>query len=513
MKRESPTAGKPSHPDAPVSVSPAVPPWASAVFALLTLGLVLIRFLKFRRFLDEPHAFRQAWTSNYTLSLFSGDMNIFLPSVASLGNYRHLLIEFPLPEWITAFVYHVTAPTLLVDRLVSIVFFLASAFFLFRAVTIVQDRLLAWIVTLIYLAAPLGIYYSRAVHIDSAALCFGHALLYYFLRYGETGRRGDLLKAGAASMLGFLVKAPYVFYLILPALYIQVVRGHRRRAAASAATFSAALIPALFWYAYAFSVNQGLPDLSFVPGSRRASIQLGYYVGTIERRLTPFQWGRVMWRILFGITVLVWWVLVPLALVWRRRFHTAVAFAAVWTLGSLVFLFLFFGAHTHHDYYQLNFIAPFALWMAIPLYRCLIDRGPRARLMQALGVGLLVAYAASGVVYAMNSHFYQIDDVGMRVGRFVSARTTQNDLVIMAFNEAQDMDPRYLYYATRRGWSVYGPWLDVGSIEGLKAHGATVVVTSEISPPPEATRRYLEGHALLDVMQIDGKHVFIHRIN
>jgi hypothetical protein len=75
--------------------------------AVIAVGLASVRFQHFRPFLDEPHAFRQAWTSSYTLSLFRGDMNIFRPSIPSAGDFGHILIEFPIPEWITALLYHV----------------------------------------------------------------------------------------------------------------------------------------------------------------------------------------------------------------------------------------------------------------------------------------------------------------------------------------------------------------------------------------------------------------------
>jgi hypothetical protein len=83
----------------------------------------------------------------------------------------------------------------------------------------------------------------------------------------------------------------------------------------------------------------------------------------------------------------------------------------------------------------------------------------------------------------------------------------------MAFNEAYNFDPRYLYYADRRGWSVHAPWLEPRAIDGLRAHGATAVVTSDRWPPPAETRRYLEALTLAGAARIDGYQVFVHRID
>jgi hypothetical protein len=483
----------------------------SIVFPALALGLALARFHLLRPFLDEPHAFRQAWTAGYSQEFHAFDMNIFRPSVLSMGDYRHILIEFPLPEWIAAAIYHVTGPTLLVDRTLSILFFFGSAYFLFRAMELVGDPLTAWVATLIYMAAPLGIYYSRAVHIDSAALCFGHALVFYFLRHGETGRGRDLARAFAASALGLLIKAPYVFFLILPALSVHMARGQWRRARAATFAFAAALAVGVGWYLYAQAVNRGAPDLGFVRGYESAADRLDFYVGDAGRRFSLREWAAILARAGGDIAVNVWWVLLPLAVVWRRQFRGLSRFAVMWTLGAALSMLIFFSAHAQHHYYQLILLAPFAVWLAIPLCRALAARGQYAFPLRALAVVLIAAYGASGVWFAFRS-YYDVDELGMRVGRYVGTRTTERDLVIMAFNDAYHLDPRYLYYAKRRGWTIHAPWLEPRAIEGLRAHGATTVVTSDRWPAPGSTTRYLEGLELVGVLTLADMRVFVHRI-
>ncbi len=480
-----------------------------SVFAALAVGLVGMRFYLFRPFLDDPHAFRQAWTSYYAIDLYQSGLNIFRPSIISMGNHRHILIEFPFPEWITALLYHVTGPTLLVDRVVSIAFFLGSAYYLFRLVALIQDRLLAWTVVLVYMAVPLGIYFSRAVHIDVAALCCGHALLFYFLRYGETGRKRDLVGAFVASALGFLIKAPYVFFLILPALYAQLSRRQWRVAAMSAAAFGAALAVGLAWYGYAQTVNRRAPDLSVVKGFEPTADRVDFYVGTADRRFASDDWRTIRTRLRREIAGEVWWMLLPLGLVWGGSLRS---FAAVWTLGTVGSLLLFFAANVLHNYYQLTFAAPFAIWLAIPLYRGLRAEGRFASVLRPLALVLLVGYVGTGVRFVIRN-YYQVDREGMLVGEFVRGQTTDSDLVIMAYNDAYYLDPRYLYYAQRRGWSVRGVWLEPQAIEGLRAHGATVVVTSDRWPAPQPTARYLEAFPIIDTLLLGNDQVFLRRFN
>jgi hypothetical protein len=480
-------------------------------FGALASGLVLARLYKFRPFLDEPHAFRQAWTAGYSREFYAFDMNIFRPSIVSMGDYRHVVIEFPLPEWIAAAVYHVTGPTLLVDRALSVLFFVASAYFLFRAIELVQDSLMSWLTTLVYMAAPLGIYYSRAVHIDAAALAFGNGLLFYFLRYGKTGRARDLACAFVASAFGLLVKAPYVFFLILPVLYVLLARGRRSRTRTAAAVFAAALAVGLGWYFYAQAVNSGAPDLSFIRGYESTANRLDFYLGDAGRRLNLREWSTLFGRVNREIAVGIWWVLLPLAIVQRRRFRELWNFASVWTMAALVYVVMFFAANSMHHYYQLPLVAPFAVWAAMGLYGLVTAQRRAVALRQAAAFVVVAAYAVSGTWFAFHN-YYAIDELGMRVGRYVNARTADRDLVIMAFNDAQFFDPRYLYYAGRRGWTIHASWLEPEDIEKLRPYGATTIVTSDRWKAPSPTVEYLEKQELTGVLTLTDLRIFVHRL-
>jgi hypothetical protein len=485
--------------------------WLLTLFRTLGIVLVLARFYRFRPFLDDPHAFRQAWTSYYAQAFYQFGMNIFRPSIIAMGDYRHVLIEFAVPEWIVAVIYHITGPTLYVDRLVSITFFLGSAYFLFQVAALLRDRLLAWLVTLLYMAAPLGIYFSRAIHIDSAALCFGHAFVYYFLRYGESGRRRDLLLASTGAALGFLVKAPYIFFLILPVLYLQLARGERRRAVVTAVAFGTALGAGLAWYLYAQSVNRRAPDLSFVRGYETTADRLDFYMGASDQRLSVGAWRTIATRIRDEISARYFWILVPLAIAWPAGLGRTKGFALVWTAGSLVFLVMFFPVGVIHNYYQLPFVAPFALWAAMPLYGALTWEGRSARVAHTLAVAALVSFAGWSVWLTARS-YYQVDREGMAVGDFVHARTDDRDLVIMAFNDAYFLDPRYLYYSGRRGWSIRAGWLEPRAIDGLRPHGATLVVTSDEWPVPDQTAQYLKKLPLAGSLAFGGHLFVLHRL-
>jgi len=76
----------------------------------------------------------------------------------------------------------------------------------------------------------------------------------------------------------------------------------------------------------------------------------------------------------------------------------------------------------------------------------------------------LIGFVFEGVRIDVRS-YYQVDRKGIALGQFVQSRTNDRDLVIMAFSDAYFLDPRYLCYAQRRGWSIRSALLEPRAIE------------------------------------------------
>ncbi|MBM4047878.1 MAG: hypothetical protein FJ279_22485, partial [Planctomycetes bacterium] len=166
--------------------------------------------------IDDPHSWRQCDTANYAWAFYKEGIDLFRPSVCWMGAHKTVILEFPLHEAVVAVAYRLLGYDLLYARLVTLAFFAGAAVYLFLLVRFLFDRLVAVWATAIYLVLPLGIFYSRAVHIDFCAVGLAHAMLYYWTR-GYAENKPPLLAAGTAcGVLAFLVKAPYAFYLLLP---------------------------------------------------------------------------------------------------------------------------------------------------------------------------------------------------------------------------------------------------------------------------------------------------------
>ena len=211
------------------------------------------------------------------------------------------------------------------------------------------------------------------------------------------------------------------------------------------------------------------------------------------------------------IAVTVWWVLVPFGLLIRHRVAAYYVFALAWTAGTLVYLALFLTLNASHNYYQIPFIAPFSLLLAVPIYACWTATGERARVGRAVAAAVLVCYVGSSM-YVATRRFYQTNPVAEAAGRFIASVTSDTDLVVMSYNVANHPDPSFLFYARRYGWSVGHYELSPRIIQGLLTHGATIVVTSTEYPPDQRTRAYLEQWPILATTDVPGNDIIVRRL-
>ncbi|MFC1806307.1 hypothetical protein ACFL09_04925, partial [Planctomycetota bacterium] len=141
-------------------------------FWLLVVALVAVRFRHMGEIIAGPHSGRQCDTAFYALDFYRNGIDLLHPSVCWLGAHKTLALEFPLPEAVMALAYHVVGPRLLVARLLTLAAYLGSAFYLYKLIAYMRSPRTAKLATLLYLAAPLSLVYSRAVHVDFWAVLY-----------------------------------------------------------------------------------------------------------------------------------------------------------------------------------------------------------------------------------------------------------------------------------------------------------------------------------------------------
>lgn len=471
-------------------------PWWSLPFtgwSIAALVLVALRIPHLLGPLDDPQSWRQCDTAFYSLDFHRHGIDLLHPAVCWLGGHRTLILEFPLPEAIAALFYRAFGPDPVWDRVVSLVFFLASAFYLHAFVRRFARVRTTWLATLAYLAFPLSQFFSRAAQVDFAAVACAHGLLYHATVAIERRTIPDVAAAMSWGVLGALIKAPYLIAILGPLALVVLAARSVRAVVVSGVALGASAVAFVLWRRHVDAVNGAAPDWSFLPGYYKEVNALWWYVGSLEQRLDLANWVKLGRRFVLQIVSPLGALLALAALLWRgprlagRWGPLPVALA--WLLASIAYLAVFFPLNVIHHYYQTPFLAPLAIlvglgadfvWQKAPRF------GARRLPSGALAFG---AFAIFATISMPSLGYYRVDWLRVEAGRLIERATPRGDLVVVADYASGHSDPRLLYRADRTGWPLAIADLDRERLIRLRELGArwAAVVTDpehpELEPP------------------------------
>jgi len=476
-------------------------------FPLLVVLLVGIRFLHFGEFVDEPHSWRQCDTANYIWSFYQDGIDLSHPSVCWMGGHKTTILEFPLPEAVVAIFYKIFGPHLIIARGIFLLIFLGGVFYFYKIVRLFAGHELAKWSTLLYLAFPLGIYYSRAIHVDFSAIFLGHYMLYQFMKGVEESTWWKILLGGLLGGIGFMIKAPYLFYLALPLLaWVH----HLKKWKFLFRHFYLFLLPiAIFipWQMHVHAVNNAAPDWDYIPHYKKFVNMWGWYFGTWEMRQIPNLWLNIYGHIHYEI--LAYWGLPPVLLGFMLRpLSFRYNFIRLWLLGTLIYVFIFFNLNFVHNYYQLPLIAPLALGLGVVLmeFRKLLGTFlPRISYWIVVIPMAVFSFRCYQLTEKVNprpaeefyfSHYFRVPPVPIETGSVIRQHTQPKDLIIVSYGGFDCRTPLILYRARRNGWQIPQAELTPAMVEALRKEGATHFAAIPLGPLPSEMLPYLSQFEL-----------------
>lgn len=464
----------------------AASPWVLLGF----LGLVALRLPHLAGPLDDPHSWRQCDTVFYTWDFWRHGIDLLHPRVSWLGGHRTLLFEFPLPEAIAASLDRAFGYTPLWDRIVTLAFTLLSAAYLRGFVRRIADAFTADAATAVYLVAPLAQFFSRAPQPDFAAQAFAHGLLYHALRASRREGGAHLAAAAACAALAAMIKAPYLVPVLGPLAAVALAAG-AAGIASTALALAAGATAFVLWRRHVDAVNGAAPDWSFLPGYYKELNPLWWYIGDLHQRFVPGDWIKLAKRLVFEIATPAGVVLAACGAAFapaagtRRPDPRPLALA--WLATTFVYLLVFFPLNVIHDYYQVPFLAPVALLVALGLRALTRDGAPPS--LRAAGWAAGAALVALALVLPGRLGYYHVDEVREAAARVVAARVPEDDLVVVVDHNSQYSDPRLLARAHRCGWAVDAGDLGPDRLARLEALGARWVAwvsergVARLAPP------------------------------
>jgi 4-amino-4-deoxy-L-arabinose transferase-like glycosyltransferase len=420
----------------------------------------LSRYLSLRQPLVEVHPFRQTQTA-YPAVLFSEQgIDLLHPTLPVLGRPFEVPFEFPLFQAFASLVMDAGIRPDPALRITGLAFFLATAALIYLIVRRLAGIPGAVAATLVFVASPFGLVWSRTSMIEYLATAAVLAWVLCWLIWVDRRRWGWLVGAVAAGVVAAMVKITTAAFWGLPivALFF-AVRPVRGRASLQLAV--AIAIPALAglaWTGYADGIKSGNPF-----AAQLTSGALGAWnFGSIPQRLAPAEQDLLIQRAILGLGG--WWpaataiVAAAAAVVALQRRAFWIALVGVVILPPLVL----FNLYAIHDYYWIA-VTPAAAMLAGAGVAAGWSHLPRLALRALLSVGLvaiLVVGLADGSGYWRPIYGAPADPAGvLPAAAALEGASEPDDLVLVI---GADWSPAILYYARRQGlampdWAIDSP--------------------------------------------------------
>jgi hypothetical protein len=323
---------------------------AASAFFLLTASSPLI----------DDHSFRQTQTAIAVFEMTQGGplAAYFVPV---LGAPWALPFEAPVYHLFVVFA-SMLLPLEVAGRFVSFAFHVGSIAFgsaLLRQVA-PASRLAPFVFALLTLASPLYLFWGRSFLIETCALFFGMAFLYYGHAFIVRPDAWRLFLFAAAGVIAALAKTTtWPGFVAALALLAAIARIEERkiplgRLCATAAVVGIAFVVALLWTAFADA--QKLHNA--LGGSLTSQAVHGFVYGTAEQRLSEQLWNwTVFRRVLPDLMGSFWPLAIPVIVLSFFVPARAVAVSGparvmAFVVAFMVPLLLFTNVHIVHNYYQ-----------------------------------------------------------------------------------------------------------------------------------------------------------------
>lgn len=477
------------------------------IFLFLISIITLVRFFFIEEALLEPHAWRQSDTANYILSFYQDGIDLLHPTVCWLGGYKVLILEFPLVEAVVALFYHVFGPFHIVAKIVFLIFFLGSCYYLYQLIKYLYNEKIAQLTTLFYSLAPLSIFYSIAIHIDFAELFFVFGMAFYYLKGIDKGSTRDVIYGSLFAVIAFLTKIPYAIIFSLPLVYRVFEKKQLIFVLRHLLIFSIPISFFLFWQHHVETVNGAAPNWEYIPGYRKFTFNTGsgWYFGTIGQRLDITNWMTIGNRLFTEITGTLGVLLVFLGLFLGKINR----FLWLWLLATVVYVFIFFNLNLVHNYYQIPFIAVLCVFMAIGA-----DEGRKW-----LGLINPLWFMVPIVLFALESHsyagmyYFQVRPMRVAIGEAINKSTKPEDLIIINHGKMDSKCPLFLYEARRNGWQVLTWKLDAALIFKLVGEGANYAAFIRDGELEQELTTAFKDYSVQEIDLIEGKKMFLYQFS
>ena len=445
------------------------PHWSSKPSLWLLLIVVSALIARLYHITYPPydlHWFRQTQTAGLIRDWYRSDINMLYPTILSLGKPGYLVLEFPLYQAISAILYRLIAPDLIVARVFTIITGLVSIFFVYRISCRFLDRKSSVMAAFFFAFMPLDIFFQRVPMQDPFTVLFSLIMLYCLIE-GVAGKRIYLLFATLAASLGLMMKSPYVAPLFSPFFYLLWKGRGKPGAAASklelAGVFAVSAAAMIVWQHHSNFVNDIYCNKDTYPFKDiypTLVVKLHpfntWYFGTIAQRLNPANYLTIIHRLAIEALTpagIILFVIGSIHLARQRRDKKAFAFFSIWLFSLCLVVMITFNLYIVHDYYLLPFCPALSIFCGAGAGSLLDSAEKRGKpAAAAFLVIMAVAFLVPG--FSTAKGFFHNDVLAAEIGQFVEDHTDKDAMVAIVSPMRELYDPTMLCFADRHGFVI-----------------------------------------------------------
>lgn len=458
---------------------------AHRVAFLLLLLLLLMRIPHLGASPYEYDSWRQSDTEAMALNFVEQKFNILYPQMHYDGpKPNYVQLEFQITTFLIAVLYKLFGHHYELARIVPVLFFTGSAYFVYLIARRFLSAPAAWTAIVLYGSLPLTFLYSRAIMPESAALFFFTGCFYFFSRWIDEDRLPPLIAASLFTALAISQKIPTVF-VGLPMIAMAIAK-YKIRFLWNWKLWSFAAVSLLPPYLY-FSWLASISEYTFVSGIASKHVLPNFLHAFYSDEALAFFRGELPRA--FSVWGLALFIAGLATLNWRKQYPIGI-WAAAMVLEAMTVV-----AVIKFNYYLIFLGPPLALLGA----RFLQTIG-KSRAGTAVSLGILAITCWTSLQTVAPSLHKQHTEL-IRQAEVVRELTGKDDLIVVGTD-----DPSLLNASNRNGWRVTNtlPGKPIEEIHYFKNHGAKYFVPLKgfIYGDDGSTKAYLDAH--FEKIEVEG---------
>ena len=429
-------------------------------FGLILLTALIIRTYHITYPIIDTHSFRQTQTAGLIRDFYRDGINLLYPRMITLGDPGYVILEFPLYQAISALLYKMFLPDVILARGLSIVCGLLSIVFVYRLSNKFLDQKTALFASFFYAFMPLNIFYQRVPIPDPLTILLSLVMLDFMIE-GINNKKNIFLIGGIlAGSFGLMMKSPYVAPLYLPLIYIVFKQNKNLRSLLNVRFLLSLFIPLallVLWQRHANAVNEtyfGTNSYPFRELFGAVIVKLKplnkWYFGTLEQRSDLVNYLIILKRIYHEMLSFIGILALFFGFVYffRRR---AAAFYLIWLFAILLSIMVIFNLNVVHNYYQLPLTPILAIFCGAGA--AYLVGFFRNRII-AVFAGAILLIPFIFVNYLNAQKLFKEENNLFEVGQFIDRSIEKNAMIATSLPKEDLWEPVLMCYSDRRGFNV-----------------------------------------------------------